>query len=256
MTAKTRRVAKRPSTPKRGFSRRCGPVVPAKARRIEREIVAILKRLLAEAYPSCLDKRFAAAYGEALRLFADYQREVLAAYPHRVTCGASCGVCCNHWPEDAYSFEVQLIADALRRTRPRDLGIIRAALAGDIACLDGIRRAVDKTFGSPVQREALGDIDPYDVVLSAFYQFQRPCPLLDKKGSCAIYRIRPITCRVYVSFSPPELCNPDTILGDEARTYLLDLERDSSELFDKLHFMYDVFDGNTGFRSMLHRALE
>jgi Fe-S-cluster containining protein len=251
MTRKSARSSKRP--PKRD---KRGPVVPAKARRIERTIVAILRQLIAAAYPTCLDKRFIAAYSEVLRLFADYQREVLASYPHRVTCGAACGMCCNHWPEDAYSFEVQLIADYLRRQRSRDIGTIRAALAADIGCLTRIRRMVDKRFTDPVQRKALGDIDPYDVVLSAFYQFQRPCPLLDKKGSCAIYRIRPLTCRVYMSFSPPELCNPHTILGDEARTYLLDLERDTSELFDKLHFMYDVFDGDTGFRSMLHRALE
>jgi hypothetical protein len=58
-----------------------------------------------------------------------------------------------------------------------------------------------------------------------------------------------------VNFSSPDLCRPDNILGDKAMTYLLDLEKDASELFDKLHFMYDVFDGETGLRAMLYKAL-
>ena len=255
MTAHPSRSSKNP--PKRGAepARRIDPVIPPEARHTERRIAGILRRLLAAAHPTCLDERFLKGYAEVQRLFSKYQREILIASPHKVTCGPDCGTCCNHWPEDTYSFEVQIIADYLKKARPGEINRITHSLREDMACLDRIKTAVRKRLLDPRERAALGDIDPYDVALSSFYRFNRPCPLLDKNGSCSIYPIRPFTCRVYVSFSPPEYCRPGRILGEKAMTYLLDLEKDASELFDRLHFMYDVFDGDTGLRSMLYRAL-
>lgn len=255
MNKKVSRATQRPRKRLTQPTARIDPCVPSEARRIERKIATLLGKLISAGYPSCLDKRFVAAYDEIRRLFALYQAEVLAVYPHKVSCGASCGVCCNHWPEDTYSFEIQIIADLIRRERPLEIKKICAVLRGDIDRLAVIKSAVDKQFLNASRRKELGDIDPYDVALSSFYQFNRACPLLGKDGSCSIYAIRPFTCRVYVSFSPPEFCRPDNILGSEARTYLLDLENDTSELFDQLHFMYDIFDGDTSMRSMLHRAL-
>jgi Fe-S-cluster containining protein len=252
---KKKPAAKRPRSRTKKPIPKADPSIPPEARRVERKIATMLRKLISAGYPSCLDKRFVAAYDEIRRLFALYQTEVLAAYPHRVSCGASCGICCNHWPEDTYSFEIQIIADSIRRERPSEIKKICAVLRGDIDRLAAIKNAVDKQFSNASRRKELGDIDPYDVVLSSFYQFNRACPLLGKDGSCSIYAIRPFTCRVYVSFSPPELCRPDNILGSKARTYLLDLENDTSELFDQLHFMYDIFDGDTSMRSMLCRAL-
>jgi Fe-S-cluster containining protein len=238
-----------------GRAKKTDPVVPPFARKIEKEIVSILKHLLKRAHPSCLDKEFLSAYVKALGLFSLYQGMVLAAYPLTATCKKGCGICCNHWPEDTYSFEVLRIADYLKKHRPDKIDRIVKILKGDMQCLDRIKRAVEERLKDPSERDALGGIDPYDVALSGFYQFNRPCPLLDKNGSCTIYTIRPFTCRVYVSFSSPDLCRPGNILGDKAMTYLLDLEKDTSELFDRLHFMYDVFDGETGLRAMLYKAL-
>jgi Fe-S-cluster containining protein len=255
MTARPLRTSK--TFPKRSTARarRSDPAVPAAAKRIEKDIAGILRRLVAAAHPTCLDKKFVDGYTKVLNLFAAYQREVLEAYPHMVSCNDKCGTCCNHWPEDTYSFEVQIIADYLKKNRPGDINRITETLREDMACLDRIKTAVRKRLLDPHERAALGDIDPYDVALSSFYRFNRPCPLLDKNGSCSIYPIRPFTCRVYVSFSPPEYCRPGRILGDKVMTYLLDLEKDASELFDRLHFMYDVFDGETWLRAMLYKVL-
>ena len=38
---------------------------------------------------------------------------------------------------------------------------------------------------------------------------QSKCALLDKKGNCSIYDIRPVVCRTYNSTSPPDLCDND-----------------------------------------------
>jgi Fe-S-cluster containining protein len=235
--------------------KRTDPTVPPAARIIEDEIVSILTRLVKRPYPSCLDKEFRSGYSSVLDLFSVYQENVLAAYPLAANCTKGCGICCNHWPEDTYSFEVRLIADHLRTHRPYEIDGIVELLKADIRCLQNIKRTVEGGFKDRAGRDPCAGIDPYDVVLSSFYQFNRPCPLLDKNGSCTIYAIRPFTCRVYISFSSPDLCRPESILGEKAMTYLLDLEKDASELFDRLHFMYDVFDGDTSLRSMLYRAL-
>jgi len=231
------------------------PVANAKAAAIEKKITIILKRLIKKAYASCTDTPFRADYEKAMEFFQDYQSITLQDYPLKVTCGPQCGVCCFHWAEDTYSFEVQYIADYLRKNRKSEIKTICKTLNDDIACLKKIRATVDKKLKDPKEKAALGDADPYDLVLSSFYRFKRPCPLLTKDGSCSIHPIRPLTCRVYISFSAKQYCRPSRIVSDKALTYLLDLEQDASDLFDELHFMYDVFDGDTSFRSMLHNAL-
>jgi hypothetical protein len=58
-----------------------------------------------------------------------------------------------------------------------------------------------------------------------------------------------------VSFSHPRYCRPENINDGKAETYLLDLEKDASDLFDELHFMYDECEGETGLRSMMLKLL-
>ena len=232
------------------------PCVPALARGLEKRIVTILKRLVKESNGSCVDGSFRSGYEKALFLFSKYQESVLSHYPLKMTCGPRCGVCCYHWPEDTYSFEVQYVADFLKRNRPGDVQAICKALGEDISCLRRIKREVSERLKDPSEKAAIGDIDPYDLALSSFYRLRRPCPLLTRDGSCSIYSIRPLTCRVYISFSSREYCKPSRISSDKALTYLLDLEQDATDLFDQLHFMYDTFDGDTSFRSMLYRALK
>ena len=231
------------------------PPVPASAKAIEKRIVTALKQLVCKAYPSCLDEQFRKKYDAIVSLFAQYQEQVLAKYPLPLTCGANCGVCCYHWPEDTYSFEVRYIADFIKKHRPKELPFIIKTLTDDCICIGHIKKAEKEKSKDPVYKKALGNADPYDLVLSSFYQFKRSCPLLSTNGSCSIYPIRPFTCRVYISFSPKEYCRPSRIASDKALTYLLDLEQNTSDLFDELHFMYDTFDGDTSFRSMLLKEL-
>lgn len=231
------------------------PLVPDAARGFEKQIIAILKRLIKVSHASCTGGVFRSEYGKAMNLFSRYQNAVLADYPLKMTCGPRCGACCCHWPEDTYSFEVLYIAEFLRKNRRDEIPALRASLKRDAGCLGRIKRDVSARLKDPKQKAAIGDIDPYDIVLSSFYQFKRPCPLLTKDGSCSIHPVRPLTCRVYISFSSKDYCKPSRIASDKALTYLLDLEQDASDLFDQLHFMYDTFDGDTSFRSMLLKAL-
>jgi Fe-S-cluster containining protein len=231
------------------------PKVPVHACSLEKQIIAILKRLIRHSRPSCCDNKFRADYEKALVLFSRYQDAVLANYPLKVTCGPRCKVCCYHWPEDTYSFEVRYIADFLKKNRREEIPAICSSLSEDIVCLKRIKKTVSVRLNDAAQKAAIGEIDPYDIALSSFYLLKRPCPLLTRNGLCSIHPIRPFTCRVYISFSSKEYCKPSRIVSDKALTYLLDLEQDASDLFDRLHFMYDVFDGDTSFRSMLYTAL-
>jgi Fe-S-cluster containining protein len=232
------------------------PTASTKAKSFEKQANTLLKKLFKNAYPSCLSSSFRIEYEAVLKLFSHYQNTVLSSYPLPLTCGPCCGICCYHWPEDTYSFEVRHIADYLKKHRSKEIKKIVSTLKEDISCLQNIQDAVDRKFSVKKNRKALGDADPYDLVLSSFYQFKRPCVLLGKDGSCSIYPIRPLTCRVYISFSPKQYCLPSRIASDKALTCLLDFEEDTSELFNQLHFMYDTFDGDTSFRSMLYKALQ
>jgi Fe-S-cluster containining protein len=232
------------------------PRTPATALAVEKRIIARVRALIGKYRGSCLDKGFLDSWDRVLSLFDGYQSEVLRRYPLAVTCSDNCGVCCCHWPEDTYSFEVHRIASHLRKRRKSELNRIVSTLKADIDFLARIKTAVRQKLANSAAKKALGTADPYDLALSSFYEFERPCPLLDKNGSCSIYPIRPLTCRVYVSFSDKALCGPGRIRGDDALTCLLDMDRDASGLFDRLSFMYDVFDGDTSFRSMLYKALK
>ena len=90
-------------------------------------------------------------------------------WPRRTAhaCAPGCVFCCFLWT-DALPLEVLRIADQLQRTAsPEDLAEVR-------------RRLRERLTAPP------GD---------------RPCGLLTSEGRCAVYAIRPMTCRGFHSFS-------------------------------------------------------
>jgi Fe-S-cluster containining protein len=235
--------------------RRPSIVVPPNARPIQQAIINRLKKLVARCYRSCLCKGFKSEYARILGLFEKYQHAVIQAGPYTPSCKKGCGICCYHYAEDVYSFEVEIIAEGLRLNRENEIPTIIKVLEEDEMWRERIKSAVTRSMGKSRYARGLKDSDPYDIVLSGFYQLRRACPLLDKDGSCSIYAVRPLTCRIYVSFSHPRYCKPENINEGKAATYLLDLEKDASDLFDALHFMYDEAHGDTGLRSMLLKRL-
>jgi Fe-S-cluster containining protein len=90
-------------------------------------------------------------------------------WPRRTShaCEPGCYFCCFLWIE-AMPVEVLRIADYLRRTASPD-------------DLDGVRRRLRERLSAP-----LGE---------------RPCGLLTPDGRCAVYAVRPMTCRGFHSFS-------------------------------------------------------
>lgn len=229
--------------------------VPKSALALQKKITSRLKKLIARGYASCLCEGFQTEYAGILNLFEKYQHEVIQSSPYAVTCKKGCGICCFHWAEDVYSFEGAILAEHIRTNFGPKIPSMVKALQQDLAWLQRIKSAVASAMEKPDYMKALGKTDPYDVVLSGFYQLKRPCPLLGKNGSCSVYPVRPLTCRIYVSFSHPRYCRPAHINDGKAATYLLDMEEDAGDLFDELHFMYDECEGETGLRAMLLKLL-
>jgi len=226
-----------------------GAAVTAQAaRQTHARIVQVLRGLLTARHRSPLDPAFAAAYREFIALFEQYQRELLES-EHRVpSCGPGCTACCGHWVEDVNSFEVEMIAERLRRRHPECVAAIVAACRRDMAAMEGL----DRDMGAAGGGEPL---DRVDRLLNAFYALRRPCPLLTGERLCLVYDVRPLTCRVYYSFSPPSRCDPGCADEGDVPTCLVDLEESASALLDELHGRYDRFDNDTSLRSVLVACL-
>jgi len=229
--------------------------IPDAARSIHRHIICRIKDLLAGDVSSPLDPLFMRGYREVLDLFEKYQREVIRHSGFRLTCSKGCMRCCCHWVEDVYCFEAEIIADFIRRTAGDRVGEIVEKFREDIAEMTRLDAIVARKLAEHAGASGAGDIDQVDLLLACFYQMGRPCALLGPDAACGIYPVRPITCRIYVSFSDPAFCDPDYINIADVRTYLLDFEEEASELLDRLHLKYDRFGSDTGLRSVLVKCL-
>lgn len=228
--------------------------VPEKAGLIHKQIVESLNTLEKLDLKSCLNPQFRILFDEILCLFGKYQSLVLNHSSVENTCRIKCTSCCYHWVEDINSFEAEIIADYIRKNMAEQIPAIVKICEEDQKELEHLYKHVqEKLLDS---QDECGDIDEVDLLLSVFYQMRRPCPLLGKDGICQVYQVRPLTCRIYMSFSDPSLCDPAYINDEFIPTYLLNLEDDANVILDRLHFKYLKFEGDTGLRSLLMKYLE
>jgi Fe-S-cluster containining protein len=230
--------------------------IPGSAKRIHREIVDSIRTLLKSSARSPLESEFAEGYRAVLRLLERFQNDVISHSAHRITCTKGCTRCCFHWVEDVYSFEAEIIADYIRtHMQPYEIEKIIAQFRQDTAEIEKLDVLVAEKLEAYKSEKDIDGIDPVDLLLASFYQLRRPCALLTPEGACAIYPVRPLTCRVYLSFSDPHYCDPDYINISDVRTHVLDLDESASRLLDRLHFKFDRHDGDMGLRSLVPKCL-
>jgi len=225
------------------------PVPPA-AVAVNKEIVVLLEQLVSLRIASPCSPEFVAVYEKILTLFSLYQQRIIDDYGRRPTCAKGCSLCCNHWVEDVYSFEAEIIAAYIRKQFPEKVEAIIRRCAGnekEIARLDDI---VQQKLAEHSANKEVADIDPADLVLASYYQLQRPCALVSQDGVCAIYPVRPLTCRIYTSFSDVTRCRAEYINEKDIPTYLLDLQEDASKLLDTLHETYNRYN-KSGLQAVL-----
>lgn len=220
------------------------------------QIVTLLQTIEKQTYTSASDPRFRLQFGEVIEYVDRYQRLLVREADAPISCSKSCSDCCNHWVEDVNSFEMAIIADFIEKKMPEKKQQIIGQCLDDSIELERIEKLVNAKL---LEKGIAGDseaIDSVDLLLSVFYQMRRPCPLLSDRGVCMIYPVRPLTCRIYVSFSDPLRCNPDYINNEVIPTCLLDLSEPANRILDRLHFRFLQFEGDTGLRSLLGKYLQ
>lgn len=227
--------------------------IPEAARDIHKNIVKILSQLERSGCSSCLDSEFKVNYFKILELFEAYQNAVVANSSYNISCKVGCSQCCFHWVEDVNSFEAQIISEYVKKHYPERIDNIISQCSEDIEVLGRIEELTIekvKNFSDSM------DVDHIDIALSAFYQMKRMCPLLSEKGVCTVYKVRPLTCRMYLSFHNPSFCNPDYQSQEVVSNYLLNLDEDANSILDRLHFRYQIFPDDSGLRSLLFKYLQ
>lgn len=224
--------------------------IPESARPIHEEIVTSLENLIKRNIPSPLHPDFIAVYDDILVRFSQYQHEVVKNYGKKVTCKKGCTYCCYHWVEDVYSFEAEIIANYIKEHFSERVNSIITKFREDEKELIKLNDIMEqKLIENRVNKEVSG-IDSTDLLLASYYQLERPCALLSDNGICSIYEIRPLTCRIYISFSDPHSCSAECINESDIPTYLLDLEESASKLLDTLHERYDRYS-KSGLQALL-----
>lgn len=230
--------------------------VPPSAKKIHEQIHGLLSILAGSNRHSCLEPEFIKSWNMVLGLIDRYQQEIAATSGRKISCRQGCTACCCHWVEDVNSFEAGIIADYIRRQFPDRVSDIAAQCRNDDSRLRSLNKIVETRITALNPGGSTNALDPVDVLLASFYQLQLPCPLLDvKEGTCIAYPVRPLTCRMYVSFSTPPRCNPEYINADDIPTYLFDLEEEADSIIDTLHFKFIKFENDTGLRSLLLKYL-
>jgi Fe-S-cluster containining protein len=226
--------------------------IPAEAAGIHLEIVKLLDQLETADCTSCLEQEFKLRYFRVWELFEQYQNIVVKNSQYSVGCKRGCSNCCNHWVEDVNSFEAEIIVEYIRKYFPDRIDFIIDQCKEDVQLLNHIE---ELTLNKIDICDSEKTIDHIDLVLSVFYQMKKPCPLISDNGTCSVYTVRPLTCRIYMSFSDPVLCNPEYQDQDDIATYLLNLEENANAILDRLHFRYQRFAGESGLRSLLLKHL-
>jgi Fe-S-cluster containining protein len=239
--------------PSRTGSRRKQIDVPEAARTIQRTLIEQLGPLLTCGAESCLDESFRRPWENILSLLEGYQGAIIMASGMTASCGKGCAVCCCHWVEDVYSFEAEIIVDYLKKNHGGSIPSIVEKCRSAIGRFERLREIVEQKL-STVKSTLKQEIDGTELLLASFYQLKSECPLLDN-GGCMIYRVRPLTCRMYVSFSDPARCTPESINEGKTPTYLFDPEEEVDHLIGQLHVRFMKFQGDTGLRSLLLKYL-
>jgi Fe-S-cluster containining protein len=224
--------------------------LPLSAKAIHEEIVTSLENLIKRNIPSPLHPDFRMVYDEILIRFSQYQHEVVKNYGKMVTCKKGCTYCCSHWVEDVYSFEAEIIASYIKEHFSERVNAIITKFREDEKELIKLNDIMEQKLIENRMNKEISDIDSTDLLLASYYQLRRPCALLIDEERCSIYETRPLTCRIYISFSDPRSCRAEYINESNIPTYLLDVEESASKLLDTLHERYDRYS-KSGLQALL-----
>jgi len=219
------------------------------------EMETRLRELIDGNFPSPHEKKFRTLYDEFLSLYDLFQKEILIRSGQKSVCSAGCSRCCRHWAEEVYSFEADRAAEYIRENIPGEIDSILHVLHESLAAYEKISGLVDAKPVTDNDGNVSEDMDPLDLVLACFYQLGIPCPLLDSAGSCRIYPVRPLACRIYINVRDAVFCEPERIHSGEEATCIIDPGKAVDKLLEQLHRRYDSSQGLSALRPLLARYL-
>ena len=225
-------------------------IMSESARILLRSIEDILADLVNRKDLMPYDEEFFQTWRRVLDLYDRFQDEVMRASGITIVCGPGCSTCCFHWVEDVNSFEAMIISRYLMNHFPGSTGTVIESFKNDHAAVDSLKNLVDEKIA---EYSAAGDDlpDHYELLLSCFYQLERPCALLDVKGRCMIYPVRPLTCRNYLNLRDRNVCLPDLINTEEPATFILDISETATARIEILHRRFERGNDTSLRRQML-----
>lgn len=230
------------------------PIPPA-AEKIHADIIKILREILDAHYPDCDNEDFRRSYLDAMMLYDEYQREAVAASGDTLACRAGCWICCCHYAEDVYSFEAAIIASRVKQLPAAARARIEESCEKAVYRIERLKKIVLEKLSLDEYKSLSGESDPDEILLNSYYQLRNRCPFLDETDGCAIYQIRPLTCRAYINLGDPSVCPPEMINEADTVTYILDLDDEANDLLDELHFRYEKYPEDTALCSLVLKYL-
>ena len=230
-------------------------VITESARGIIILIEEILDYLISRKDINPHDDLFYFKFREALDLYDLLLNEVLAASEISSVCKTGCKQCCCHWVEDVSFQEGAIISRYLKENHPAFIDRIIGAFKEDTHIFESLCVSSDDNIPEYhfLQNEA---DDFYSLLLSRFYQLNRPCALLDKNGRCIVYPVRPLTCRDYFNIRDSSACHPERINDENNATLIIYLSDTIAQKVEILHARFDNGSYDKSLRSLLVRIFE
>ena len=124
----------------------------------------------------------------------------------KISCRKGCDYCCHLLVEISWEEALEL-AGYVRELAPEQQESLKMRIRKNAEKGRGLFRATPETenFCEPYG----GDKDiPEDIYDSYFYKMRTPCPFLTE-GACSAYEHRPVSCRLHMVTSEPEICGFD-----------------------------------------------
>ncbi len=201
------------------------------------------------------DEEFYLLFHKFFNLYDRFQQEVITASGIKVVCGAGCSKCCSHWVEDVSSSEGAVIGRYLTENHPEMLEFVVSSFRKDFEEMESLCDRVDAKIAEYCS-DSEEISDSYELLLSCFYQLERPCALLDVNGCCTVYPVRPLTCRDYLNLRDSSVCLPERINEGENATLILHLSDSVSQMMEILHQRFDDGSDDMSLRTLLVKFLE
>ncbi|MBP7737764.1 MAG: YkgJ family cysteine cluster protein [Spirochaetes bacterium] len=229
--------------------------IPPSAEKIHADIIRILQGISDADHSHCDNETFRQSYMAAMHLYDDYQRESVAASGDKLACHEGCWICCCHYAEDVYSFEAELIASHVKKLPSEQRARIEESCERAVYKFEGLKKILREKLSTDEYRSLSEESDPDEILLNSYYRLRNRCPFLDETNRCAVYDIRPLTCRAYINLGDPSVCPPEMINETDTVTYIMDLDDEANEILDRLHARYEKYPGDTALCSLVLKYL-